>query len=122
MHSSRVENIGRSSPLWYNTIYTGESFPTEPSLVGAEVSDEVSESGSKVDSSVGFSLRVPGSEVGSAEGGSLGASRGLSLTPCRLVVASRPLFFRVAVLCVCDHGATILTGPLLPLMRRRDFW
>ena len=28
----------------------------------------------------------------------------------------------VAVICVCDHGAAGLVGPLLPLLHRSIFW
>ena len=71
MHSSRVVNMGGYDPLWYLTIYFGGRCPMEPSLVGAEGSDRESESGSKVGSSICFSLGGPGSAVVYAEGGSL---------------------------------------------------
>ena len=74
MFSSRLENVGVYCPFWYLTMCPGSRFPVEPSLMGAEGYDRVSESGSEVGSLVGFYLGVPGSEVGSAEGGSLGAS------------------------------------------------
>ena len=46
------------------------------SLVGTEVSDEASDLGYYVGSSVGLLLVGTGSEVGSMEGGSIGDSRG----------------------------------------------
>ena len=70
--------MGVSDPLWDLTMSFGDMCPMEPSLVGAEGSDKVSESGYKVSSLVGFSLGGLGSGVGSLEGGSLGDSQGFS--------------------------------------------
>ena len=74
MLSSRVANIGGYDPFWYLTIYFGDRCPIYPSLVGAEVSDRASESGSKVGSLVGFSLGGTVCGVGSTEGGLLRVS------------------------------------------------
>ena len=60
MRPSRVENLGRSDPLWYLIMYLGDRYPIYQSLVGAEGSDREPESGSEVGSSIGFSLGVSG--------------------------------------------------------------
>ena len=66
VHSSRVENVGISDPLWYLEMSHVDRGPMEPSIVGAEGSDRASESGYEVGSVVGFSLGGPSSGVGSA--------------------------------------------------------
>ena len=67
MCSFIVENLGGFCPFWYLTLYLGDRYSMESSLVGAEGSDRASELDSKVGSSVFFSLGGPGSVVGSAE-------------------------------------------------------
>ena len=59
--------MGGYDPFWYLTTYVGYGCPMEPSLLVAEVSDRVLESGSKVVPLVGFLLGGPGSRVGSTE-------------------------------------------------------
>ena len=76
VRSSRVTNLVITCPLWYLKMSPGASCPMEPSLVGAEGSDRASESGYEVGSLIGFFIGGMGSEVGSAEGGSLRDSRG----------------------------------------------
>ena len=55
--------MGGSDLSWYFAMYSGDRFPMETYLVGAEGSDRESVSGYKVSSLVGFSLGGPGSEV-----------------------------------------------------------
>ena len=66
-----VANMGGYDPFWYLTMSSGARCPMETSLVGAEVSDKASESGSEVGPWVSFLLGVKVSGVGSVEGGFL---------------------------------------------------
>ena len=128
VRSSRKKNLGGYDPFWYITMSTGDGFPMEPSLVGAEGSDRVTESGSEVGSLIDFSLGGPGSGVGSTEGGWLEDSRGSSSS---LSKSSRKINGGITISLLSEllYSVPVITAlwgwwvpPPPPLLRRSNCW